>query len=181
MTATRFLLAVSLGLNIFIAGWWVGAQLQRGPQPQQPMVRVLSPSDFIAHRLSPQGYAAVQPLLQQLDDVMRRGFGDRAATFDELRQLASANPYDSGKVRALLATLPDKRTDSEATQWQLVADILDKLSPQDRAQFADSIFLKPGPPPGGPGPGPQGVVFGAAGDGQQARGPGGPMPGFSPF
>ncbi|MDR3476226.1 MAG: periplasmic heavy metal sensor [Devosia sp.] len=148
MSLSRLLLIVSLSANLFIAGWWVGTALQRPQGLPQPFP--FSMRDFIGRTLSAEGYRGVAPMLDRLDDIMHQGLTARQSTFDQLRALADAEPYDGAKVRQLLGSLPQQRVGSEATQWSLVADILDKLSAADRVHFADSVFLRPGPPPVGP-------------------------------
>jgi|GEM_PF-5916189 len=146
MLATRLLLLVSLGINLFIAGWWVGARFDRPVLP--PFARPFSLAEALTRELSPDGQDSVKPMIDRLDSIMRSGFSDRQSIFEALRSLATATSYDSARLHQLLASLPQQRTGSEVTQWQLVGDIFDKLSPADRVRFADVIFLRPGPPQG---------------------------------
>ena len=161
MSVAGWILLVSLGLNLFLAGLWLGSRSdfpQFVPPPfTAPQPRPVTLGERLASQLSPEGLAKVEGPIAQLDSVMRRGFEERQEIFDQLRELVAAEPYDAAAVKALLDRLPEQRLSGEGAQWNIVADILGSLSDHDRRAFADSVFLRPpvmrsiAPPPLQPG------------------------------
>lgn len=156
MPFLRIALLVSLGLNLFVIGWWAGEAWRR-PQPMQAQQFTVLP--IMDARLSTETMDALRPSLVAMGNLMRQGFQDRAAVFENLIEVVKAEPYDKGKVDELLARLVDDRTSVEKQQWQLVAEMLAKLTAEQRAAFAEVIFVRPGPQmpwlpagPGGPPP-----------------------------
>jgi hypothetical protein len=159
MSPLRIALFVSLGVNLFIVGWWVG-DIWRRPPPMEP--RPFNIGMMAQDRLDSATMDAIGPLLQSFDEVVRSGFAARDKVFADLRVAVAADPYDAQRVDALLASLVDQRVATENAQWRLVGETLAKLSPDQRDALADIIFLRPPGPPQGPFPGP--------------GGPGGPPP-----
>lgn len=152
MPILRVALFVSLGLNLFIVGWWVGDAWRR-PMPMQPREFTLRP--VVQSRLSAETFDQLRPSLDAMDDLLRQGFRARVELFGNLIAAVKAEPYDKAKVDDLLAQLVDARTSVEKAQWQLVGDTLAGLDAQQRAAFAEVIFVRPGPDmpwlPSGPG------------------------------
>ncbi|WEK03293.1 MAG: periplasmic heavy metal sensor [Candidatus Devosia phytovorans] len=152
MSPLRLGLIVSLGLNIFVLGWWVGG-LWRDPRPMEPRPFVMA--DVAASRLSPETLEAIKPTLDAVDHLLQQGFSERVSIFQELTQAVRAEPYDEARVTDLLLRLVDARKQAETEQWRLVGDALADLSAAERSAFAEIVFLGPRgpggpPPPGGP-------------------------------
>lgn len=155
MSILRIALFVSLGLNLFIVGWWVG-DTWRPPFPMQPREFTLRP--IVESRLPPETFAVLRPSLDAMDDLLRGGFRARVELFEDITAAVKAEPYDKARVNELLARLVDARTSVERQQWELVGDTLAGLDAEQRAAFAAVIFVRPGPnmpwPSGGPAPQP---------------------------
>ncbi|SEQ52342.1 Heavy-metal resistance [Devosia sp. YR412] len=157
MSPLRIALYVSLGVNLFIVGWWVG-DVWRRPPPMEP--RPFNVAGIAQQRLDPATMDTIGPALAAIDTALRSGFEERDAIFAELREAVTAEPYDADRVETLLSQLVVQRTATEEAQWDLVGDTLAKLSPADRIALADIIFLRPGgnrpPKPGDMPPPPMG-------------------------
>lgn len=153
MPILRIALFVSLGLNLFIVGWWVG-DASRSPFPMQPREFTLRP--VVESRLPPETFEILRPSLDAMDDLLRGGFRARVELFEDLVDAVKAEPYDKVRVNELLARLVDARTSVERQQWELVGNTLAGLDAEQRAAFATVIFVRPGPdmpwPPGAPSP-----------------------------
>lgn len=147
MNILRVFLALSLAVNLFIAGWWVGDALRRPPMGGPPVPRVMSFADRIADRVSAEGRESVQGTFAQIDSVIRAGFEERAATFARLRDMLQDDGFDVDAFSALIMQLPQQRETAEIEQWMLVRDAILKLSAEDRRVVAEMFFLPPGPPP----------------------------------
>lgn len=151
-------LVVSLGLNLFVLGAWVGRIARHDDRVETERVTLGPMTDS----LSPEGRKLVRqsiranrkeaiPIFKQLFDARGRAI-----------QSLDAEPYDSD---AYAAALRDIRTYSEAAQTLLHAtlvDVVGKLSPEDRHRWAQEIMKQQAavrPPNGrapsnGPLPGP---------------------------
>ena len=154
MSPLRIALYVSLGVNLFIVGWWVGDVWRRPPMMEPRPFNVA----FMAQdRLDPATMQSIGPILGAIDSVIRTGFDERIQTFADLREAVAADPYDPVAVDALLGRLVDQRNGTETAQWKLVGEALATLSARDRDALASVIFIRPqGPlsPNSGPmGPG----------------------------
>ena len=138
MSPLRIALFASLGLNLFIGGWWVGDIVRRAPvmMPPPMMGGVAEPS------------AAIVPTLKAIDTILRNGTLERITLLETLRDTASAEPYDAAAVRALLDSMLDLRQRVDAERWSVVAEALPKLNEADRVALAGYIF-SPYPGPGG--------------------------------
>lgn len=140
MSPLRIALFASLGLNLFIGGWWVGDVVRRAPgMPPPPMMG----SNGI-----PEPPAAILPTLKAVDQILRDGTDERVALLDALRAAASAEPYDAAAIRTLLDSMIDLRQRVDAKRWSTVADALPALSQADRTALANFVF-SPYPGPGG--------------------------------
>lgn len=142
MPIWRIALFVSLGLNLFIVGWWVG-DTWRQPRPMEP--RPFSMRPVAESRLSPETVDLLQPSLEAMDDLLEQAFKARVDLFDDLTEAVRAEPYDRGHVDELLAQLVQNRTAAETQQWRLVGETLAGLSADQRAAFAEIVFVRPGP------------------------------------
>lgn len=140
MSPLRIALFASLGLNLFIGGWWVGDVVRRAPGMMPPLMMggnaVAEPS------------ATVMPILKTIDTILTTGAAQRVELLEALRATASAEPYDGAAVRALLDAMLDLRQRVDAERWSAVAEALPKLNEADRVALAGYVF-SPYPGPGG--------------------------------
>lgn len=149
MSPFRIALFVSLGLNLFVVGWWVG-DISRRPPPMQP--QPLTMANMVKDRLSDETMEAIRPSLDALDAVIRDGFVNRTELFAKLREAVAADPYDQALVEDLLGQLVSQRTTAETEQWQIIGEALAHLTTEQRGALADIVFVRPNPmpPPSGP-------------------------------
>ena len=145
MSKLRALLIVSLAVNLFFAGWWVGNSFRQPPgMPMPQMMRY-------ADRASPEEREAIREIFDKVDVVIKGGFERRAATFAKLRDVVTHDPFDEVEFNRQIAELPQQRIASEEQQWAIIRDSIIALSAENRQALAEVFFLPPGPPPGGGG------------------------------
>jgi uncharacterized membrane protein len=155
-------LIVSVGVNVFVAGWLLGDRAGRfGPPPQPPPPRSLQPFlDSLDDRLSPEG--------AKIMDTMVRGFQDRGPRhfhrFEDLgermEQALVGETFDRAAFLAAVGALNAEQTADRSEVAEQIAGAIDKLSPEDRKRLAEmkadrgfrgGIFrLLPGAPFQGP-------------------------------
>lgn len=165
MSGLRIALFISLGVNLFVAGWWVGDIWVRPPRMAMPAPDSSFLASMVKERVSPETMAAIGPSLETIDATFRAGFEARNVIFVELRAAVSAEPYDTATVSRLLSSLVSTRTEIETAQWDQVGETLGRLSASERDVLAEIFFPLPsdrqfppfmpqGPNPGGPPPRP---------------------------
>jgi uncharacterized membrane protein len=155
-------LIVSVGVNVFVAGWLLGDRAGRfGPPPQPPPPRSLQPFlDSLEDRLSPEGV--------RIMDTMVRGFQDRGVRhfrrFEDLgermQQALVGETFDRAGFLAAAGELSAEQIADRSEVAEQIAGAIDKLSPEDRKYLAEmktgrgfggGIFrLLPGAPFQGP-------------------------------
>lgn len=143
----RSALLASLGLNLFFAGWLLGARVVPwgfGPPPG-PMQRV---SERLRYSLSEDGFRIVNDVLRRLDADMARHFRDTAPLRDAVKNALAAAPFDRAVFTAALADLNAEVARHSAELNARVADVVALLSAEDRRRLAELTIP---PPPLGPG------------------------------
>lgn len=148
MRAIKFALLASLGLNLFIAGWWLSDAWR---SKQFVDLRPISFTDLAQRHLPPEALDLIREPLSRADNVIEVGFKARQAILERLRYLVPQEPYDQQAVEALLAELPGQRLANEQKQWKLVGEALAKLPADQRKAFAELMFAPrlQSPPPRG--------------------------------
>jgi uncharacterized membrane protein len=138
-------LLASLGLNLFFAGWWVGAGL-RPPPPHEPGGPLHELEHRLQGRLSPAGMSAVERLIEEIDAGFRHQFDAGDAIRRQLHQILISEPFKPEDFVRTLGELTAGRSSFDSTVAQRVAAFAAGLSPEDRRIFADAILaMPPGP------------------------------------
>lgn len=133
----RLVALISLGLNLFLMGAYVGGVFRRGPDERSPRTRPFTARD--AERALGPG---VQPLVREIEEAHR---ADTEMAFDRLRGAADqataamrAEPFDRGKLdQALL----EVRAANDALQSSFhggFAVLVERLTPEQRATLANA-------------------------------------------
>lgn len=156
MSGLRIALFLSLGFNLFVAGWFVGDVWRRPPMMEMPAPNASLLVNMIGQRVSPQTMAVIAPSIEAIDATFRAGFEARTAIFVQLRAAVSADPYDADTVNQLFASLVSARTGTETAQWRQVSETLAQLSASERLVLAEIFFPLPSDRPFGPGMRPPG-------------------------
>jgi uncharacterized membrane protein len=137
----RIVLAVSLALNLAVAGLVAGAALRNAglipgfapPAARDPglgpFAPALSPEDRMALR---RAFAAERA---GVISGLRADRADRAALLAALR----AEPYDPAAVAALTARMAERQRDRAGIGQRLVEERLAAMTPEARRAFADRL------------------------------------------
>jgi uncharacterized membrane protein len=140
-------LFASLGLNLFFAGWLLGARTIPwgfGPPPG-PMQRV---TERLRHSLSEDGFRLVNAVLGQLEADKAQHFRDTAPLRDAVKSALAANEFDRAAFTAALADLNADVARHSAQLNTRIAEAVARLSAEDRRRLSELTIP---PPPLGPG------------------------------
>jgi uncharacterized membrane protein len=132
----RIVLAVSLGLNLLVAGIVAGTILQDGPPHRLESVRDLGFGPFSEALTSADRTALRQDFLDRANDMraMRDGMRREA---EALLIVLRAEPFDPEALRTQMAHMVSRMGERVALGQDLLADHLAQMSPDDRQAFAD--------------------------------------------
>jgi uncharacterized membrane protein len=141
----RSLLVASLGLNLFFAGWLVGARvvpLGFGPPPG-PMHQI---SEHLRQTLSAEGFRAVDRLIGVLDRRRERDFGRVGELRGRLKELLTQPTFDRDAFLQVFKDMNAEMSRGRAEADELIVDTVARLSPEDRRRLSELPL--PPPPPG---------------------------------
>jgi hypothetical protein len=146
----RVLVFVSLGLNLFLGGYWVGEFLNRSVIPPRPGPgRLQDMADRLRGQLGPDAMRKIDRLVVDIDEMFRnRGpaGGDVRST---LRQVISESRFDQEAFLRTVTQLSAERSSFDSDVALRIAAVLSELSERDRQILADVALRQfPPPPPG---------------------------------
>ena len=144
-------LVISLGLNLFLAGWWAGAVLRPWPPPPPGPLHMLS--QRLACRLSPAAFREVGALIDAIGERFVSQMQDSAPLRSRLRAILMADAFDVAAFVTTLEALTAARTRNDGDISRRIAAVVAGLSAADRAVLADVALASPAGLFGGaPGP-----------------------------
>jgi len=140
------LLLVSLGLNLFFAGWLAGSGFRWHPPPPPMDGRFGMLERQLEGRLSPEGMAKVGALLRDIDTGMRNQFDAGESLRRQLHALLTAEVFNGDDFVRAVDSLNVGRAKFDNDVARRVAAVMAGLSARDRAIFADAVLsMPPGP------------------------------------
>jgi uncharacterized membrane protein len=149
-TSFRVVLIASLGLNLFFAGWLVGARVVPwgfGPPPG-PMQRM---SEDLRRTLSDEGFKIISRLVHELETNRARQFDGTGPQRDKFKAALTAEPFDRDALAKVLNDLNAEISRHRAELDGGIVDAVARLTPEDRRRLAE-LPLPPPPPGSGFGP-----------------------------
>jgi len=128
-------LIVSLGANLFVAGWLVGDRAARfGPPPPGSMQPFL---DSLESRLSPAGARIMDSAVRSLQD---RGI-QHSRRFEELgermEKALTGESFDRAGFLIAARELGAEQAADRGEVAEQIADAIEKLSPGDRLRLSE--------------------------------------------
>lgn len=132
----RVFLAVSVALNLFLAGMMIAWHMRPPPPPPpgpwfermiQRMSADLPPAD---RAILQSSYEARRQELDRMDKEVQ-------AAREKVSAAMRAQPYDPAALEAAMAAARDVREPVIETVEQAVAEAATKMSPEGRAKLAD--------------------------------------------
>ncbi|MGL4236488.1 periplasmic heavy metal sensor [Tabrizicola sp.] len=128
--------ALSLALNLAVAGLAVGAWLSVGPQRGMP--RDLSFGPFSA-AFSDEDRRALRRGLAEHAGEFRQDREAARAEFETLVATLRAEPFDAEAAKTALATIEARYAERLTLGRSLIEARILEMSPADRAAFADRL------------------------------------------
>ena len=132
----KIALALSVALNLAIAGLAVGAWLGDGPRKGMP--RDMSFGPFSAALDDTDRRAIRQALMEKLGEFREQRAAARAE-FETLLVALRADPFDAGALKSALAALEARNAERLELGRGLIETRLIEMTPAERAAFADRL------------------------------------------
>jgi uncharacterized membrane protein len=132
----KILLAVSLALNLAVAGMAIGAFLRNGGPPQGRDDMGLGP---LADALAPADRRALRKAFIDHFPDLRKGREALRADFDALLAALRAEPFDPVALDAALTVIATRNTERLDSGRDIIADYLKTMPDAARAAFADRL------------------------------------------
>jgi uncharacterized membrane protein len=134
----KVLLAVSLALNLGVAGLAVGAFVRNGGPPARMEGR-----DFglgpMGDALTREDRRALRRAFLQRFPELKAGRAALQADFAALTEALTAEPFEPDAVRASIAVIAERNSERLSTIRDILAEYLVSLSPEARAGFAERL------------------------------------------
>lgn len=129
--------AISLALNLAIAGLALGAWLRDGgPGRGMPGDFGFGPFDAA---LSPEDHQALRAALRGELPAIRAGREAAKAEFDTLIATLRADPFDLAAVNRAMSAIVARNVGRLAKGQELLAARIEAMAPADRLAFADRL------------------------------------------
>lgn len=142
--ALRIVLFVSLGVNLFLAGSWVGTLMRPDNAPPRP--RHLEIVRELQGRIAPESLARVETLLGEIDGRIRSGPADPRRMDEKLRELLSAETFDPAAFTAAVDGFLAARADNDRAIARRIAEEMTTIPRADRKVLGEVVLRPPGPP-----------------------------------
>lgn len=145
----RWLLALSLALNLAVAGFMIGHALDRdGPGGPRGMARDLAFGPF-TEALSPQDRRALFKSMLSKAPAMRDARKATEADMALILSSLSAEPFDPAALDGALAAFNTRSSANLSIAQTTLRDFLVDMTPEDRLAFAMRLQerIKGGPKP----------------------------------
>jgi len=135
ITLSSLALVISVGINLFVAGWLVGDRAgYRGPPPQPRSMRPFLAS--LEATLSPDGI--------RIMDTMVRGLQGRGQLFRRFEELGErmqkavvGERFDRAAFLAAAQELSAEQSADRIAVAEEIANAMEKLSPEDRKRLSE--------------------------------------------
>lgn len=135
------LLAVSLGANIFLAGWWISLEASGDllcPNLPQPRPAPEMISERIAAALPKADGELLRRTVAEQRDRMDEAHAAYLDTFARLRDIVAANLLDEAAMRSALSELRVRQQTERFLLGDAITDALVRMSPEGRKAFVDT-------------------------------------------
>lgn len=129
-------LILSLGVNLFVAGWLVGDRAGKfGPSPppgsMQPFL------DSLENRLSPEGARIMDATIRGFRDRAFRHFRRLEEIGDRMEKALNGGSFDRAGFLATAQELSAEQAVDRSEVAEQIANAIEKLSPEDRKRLSE--------------------------------------------
>lgn len=132
----KIALALSVALNLAVAGLAVGAWLGDGPHRGMPRDMSFGP---FSEALDDDDRRAIRKTLMARLGEFREQRDAARAEFDTLLGALRADPFDAAALKAALAALEARNAERLELGRSLIETRLIEMTPEERAEFADRL------------------------------------------
>jgi uncharacterized membrane protein len=129
----KLLLIVSLTANLVVIGVVAGYEL-RGDDRRRGSSDIVA---WVVEMLPEERRAAAEAHLALAQEAFDAADSDRGTRIDAVLAALRAEPYDPAAVEAAMAEFGASRRERWAVFRERLASLLDQLTPEERAAFAD--------------------------------------------
>lgn len=153
----RIALLVSLGINLFLAGSWVGSLVRSdGAPPPRPRPLHAAVQE-LRGRISTDSFDKIEALVGEIDGRFRASPADPRRMDERLRVLLGAETFDPAAFATTVDTFLAARSETDKAIARRIGEVLAGVPVSDRKVIAEVVLRGPGRPfgpPPGPPPGP---------------------------
>ena len=128
--------AISLALNLAVAGLAVGAWLRGGPGHGMPRDLGFGP---FTEALSPEDHHALKEAIRADLPAFKAEREAAKAEFDTLLAALRADPFDLAAVNTAMSSIVARNAGRLAKGQELLSDRIAAMAPADRLAFADRL------------------------------------------
>jgi uncharacterized membrane protein len=139
-------LVVSLGLNVFVAGWLVGDRAGRFGPPPPPPGSMQPFLDSLESRLSPEGARIMDTTIRGFKDRSIRHFRRLEEIGERMEKALVGGSFDRARFLATAQELSSEQAVDRSEVAEQIATAIEKLSPEDRKHLSE---MRPDHGPGG--------------------------------
>lgn len=132
----KIALALSVALNLAVAGLAVGAWLGDGPHKGMPRDMSFGP---FSEALDDADRTAIRRALKEKLGEFREQRAAARAEFETLLVALRADPFDAGALKAALAALEARNAERLELGRGLIETRLIEMTPEERAAFANRL------------------------------------------
>lgn len=134
----KVVLAVSLALNLGVAGLAVGAFVKNGGPPPRHEDRDMGLGP-LGDALDRSDRRALRRAFLESFPEFKAGRAAFRADFTALLAALRAEPFDSVALDAAVTVIADRNTERLATIRDIISDYLAQMTPETRTAFADRL------------------------------------------
>jgi Heavy-metal resistance len=130
-------LMVSVGINLFVAGWLVGDRAGRFGPPPPPLGSMQSFLDSLESKLSPEGAGIMDTMVRNLKDRSFQHFRRFEDLGLRMQRALAGEPFDRAGFLTAAHELSAEQAADRSDGAEQIADAIEKLSPEDRKRLLE--------------------------------------------
>jgi Heavy-metal resistance len=130
-------LVVSVGVNLFVAGWLVGDRAGRFGPPPPPPGSMRGFLDSLQSKLSPEGARIMDAMVRNFEDRSFQHFRRFEDLGERMQSALAGEPFDRAGFLAAAHELSAEQAADRSEGAEQIADAIEKLSPEDRKRLSE--------------------------------------------
>jgi hypothetical protein len=130
-------LVVSIGVNLFVAGWLVGDRAGRFGPPPPPPGSMRGFLDSLESELSPEGARIMDAMVRNFQDRSFQHFRSFEDLGERMQSALAGEPFDRAGFLAAAHELSAEQAADRSEGAEQIANAIEKLSPEDRKRLSE--------------------------------------------